>query len=107
MGMNQDALMIVRAQMSSRIDMIADLTSSRSPDEILHQLEQMRHLAIEYNMMTLAALTGQLERALCDSHGRVTIRSFVNAMHDALGCDDADPSVAAALYASVGQRLYG
>jgi hypothetical protein len=107
MGANQDALMMVKAQMSRRIDMIAAAKNGKSPHAILNQLEEMRHQAMAHDMITLAGLAGQLERALCGKQGCVTISSYISAMHDALGCDDADPSTAAALYASVGQRLYG
>ncbi len=93
--------------MSRRVDIIVHTARGGSSKTLFDQLEEIRHLAIGYDMTVLAGLVGQLERALADTPGHVTISSFVGAFYDAIGCDNADPSIAAALYGSVGSRLHG
>ncbi len=106
MGINQDAMLMVKARMSADIDRIEQSLASGRPD-ILSCAEDLRHSAIDHDLMVLATITAQFERAIADGTGRIMSRVWVDALRDALGCEDADDETASMLSALVGQRLYG
>jgi predicted transposase YbfD/YdcC len=106
MGINQDAMLMVKARISGDIDAIEQsLLTGRA--SVLNQAEDLRHLALDYNLVVLATITAQFERAIADGTGRIMSAIWVDALRDALGCGRADDETASALSALVGQRLYG
>jgi hypothetical protein len=107
MGINQDALMIVRAQMIDRIDVLARAAGRVRSEQLMTQIDDIRSHARDCGMTVLAGLADQLQRGMGGARGSVTISAYVDAMRDAVRCDNADATMMASLHASVGQRLYG
>lgn len=94
------------ARISADIDQIEQsLVSGRG--SVLREAEDLRHTAMDYNLLVLATITTQFERAVANGTGQIMSRVWVDALRDALGCGRADDETASTLCALVGQRLYG
>lgn len=107
MGINQDALLTIKAQLCERIDMIAQDVSHVPAARLVQQIDDIRRTARIYGINAVADLAHSLESAMAQSEGAVTVLPYLEAMRDAAGCDNADASVSTAFLASVNQRLYG
>ena len=107
MGINQDALLTIRAQLCDRIDRIAQELSHVPAARLVQQVDDIRRTARDYGMAVVADLAHALESAMARSDGAITILPYLDAMRDATGCESADPAIANAYLASVSQRLHG
>jgi hypothetical protein len=107
MGINQDALMSVKAQLCEQIDRIASELSHMSPASVVKQIDDIRRIARDYGMTPVAELAHNLESAMARSEGAVTVLPYLDAMRDATGSDNVDPHTTSAWLASVNRRLHG
>jgi hypothetical protein len=107
MGIAQDNLMAIKAQLSAQIEQLTAHASSLSASEIAAQVDLIRRSARDHGLSALADVSHGLESALARSDSLVMIRSWLETMKEAVGCDPCDPSMSQALLASIGRRLYG
>ena len=107
MGINQDALLLVKAQLCERIDRIAEGLSHFPAAHLVQQIDDIRRTARDYGMTAVADIAHGLESAMAQSEGAITVLPYLEAMRDATGCENADASISVAFLASVNQRLYG
>ncbi len=107
MGINQDALLTIKAQLCDGIDQIAGDLSHVPAARLVQQVDDIRRTARTYGFAVVADLAHALESAMARSSGAITILPYLDAMRDATGCESADPAIANAYLASVSQRLHG
>ncbi len=107
MGIAQDNLMTVKAQLSAKIVQLSERAPHLSVSEIAVQVDVIRRSARDQGLPALADISHGLESALARSDSQVMIRSWLETMQEAVGCDPCDPSLSTALLASLGRRLYG
>lgn len=107
MGINQDALLTIKAQLSDRIDRIAEQIGHMPAGRLTHEIDDIRRMARDYGFQAVADLAHALESAMAQSEGSVTVLPYLDSMRDAVGCDALDDSTGASFLAVVNQRLYG
>jgi hypothetical protein len=107
MGIAQDNLMTVKAQLSAQIEQLSERAPRLSASEIAAQVDLIRRSARDQGLPALADISHGLESALARSDSLVMIRSWLETMQEAVGCDPFDQSMSQALLASIGRRLYG
>ncbi len=107
MGVNQDALMTVKAQLCERIDRIAGEVGHMSAARIAGEVDGIRRTATDYGIDSIADLAHALESAMAQSGSVMAIHSYLDAMRAATECERIDHATASQFMASVGQRLYG
>lgn len=107
MGINQDALLTVKAQLCERIDRIAGEASHMTLARIADEIDNIRRTATSYGIDSVADLAHALESAMAQSGSMVAIHSYLEAMRAATECDRVDHAAASTFMASVNQRLYG
>jgi hypothetical protein len=106
MGMKQDGLMMVKAQIFDRLDAMTANIGRVSSRALLDHIDDIRHTAQTHGLDGVASIAVHLERAMAGGGGLETIRPYADAMRDAMGCQNLDPTATATLLASIGQRLY-
>ncbi len=107
MGLNADTKAVVRAQLAQRIDTLGRELSHLSQSRIAFAVDDIRRDARSAQLDTLATLASGLERAMATSGGTAFIMPYLEAMGDALDCDNLPSAAQASLLASVGVRLHG
>jgi hypothetical protein len=107
MGINQDGLLTIKAQLLGRIEAISDNLGQFAPAQLAHEMDAIRRTARDYGFEALADMAYATERAIARSEGLTNLRPLVDSMHEALGCDMAHPHLAETFLAMVNTRLYG
>jgi hypothetical protein len=107
MGMNQDALLTVRAQLCDRIDRIAEHVGRTPSGRLAQEIDDIRRQARDYGLAAVADLAHGLESALARSEGAITVLPYLELMRDAVGCDPLDAQASQTFLAMVNQRLRG
>lgn len=98
---------MVRAALADKVDTLARELPRLSPTHMAYAVDDIRREAHGYRLDTLATLASRLERAIATSSSAAVILPYLEAMGDALDCDDVPPARQAALLASVSLRLHG
>lgn len=98
---------IVRAALAEKVDTLARELPRLTPVRMAYAVDDIRREAHGYRLDTLATLASRLERALARSTSAAVVLPYLEAMGDALECDDVAPARQAALLASVSLRLHG
>lgn len=107
MGMGADARLVVKAELSNRIDRLAMELPHMTTSSLAFAVDEIRRTAASHDLRPLAELARGLENAISESSGATMVLPFLEAMSDAVTCESIDPSVAASFLASVGLRLHG
>jgi hypothetical protein len=107
MGVNQDGLLTLRAQLASQLDQMSEHASQLPLAQLVSEVDSFRRTARDMGFAAAADLAHGLETALARSGGKITIQPFVDTMRDAIGCDSVDPNQMEALLAMASRRLYG
>jgi hypothetical protein len=107
MGINQDMLLTIKAQLCERIEQIADQVGHIAPGKLAFEIDDIRRIARDYGMAPLAEIAHGLESAMARSEGAITVLPFLDSMRDAIGCDRIDCNAAQTYLAMVNQRLCG
>jgi hypothetical protein len=107
MGMGADARLVVKAELSSRIDSLAKALPQMTASSLASAVDDIRRVATNHDLRALAELARGLENAIAESSGATMVLPFLEAMSDAVTCESIDPAVAASFLASVGLRLHG
>ena len=107
MAIESDALLSVRAELCDRIDALAEQVLRIRSGQIAHAVDEIRRTAREYGLDAVADMAHSLESAMAGADGAVTVRSYLDAMREMIGCEALAPDAAQAWLASINQRLYG
>ncbi len=107
MGLGAVAKLAVRADLCDRIDALARELPHLSASKLAFAVDDIRRIARDNGLGPLAELARGLEHAIADSGGSTAVLSFLEAMGDAVGCEQVDPATAQSYLASVGLRLHG
>lgn len=105
MRQEEEAVMIVRAELSRRLFALQQLSGTRRPREFSEAVQQMRDIATAYQFLPVVRLAEALERVpLCPESAR-SIDLFLDRMHDAIACDRRDRRAGEAMLASISVRM--
>jgi hypothetical protein len=107
MGINQDAMMVIKSQLCDRIDHILGDLATWSPRGLADEINDIRQVAQDCGLVPLAELARGLGRSLFGSDASVTIRPFLETMREAAGCERIDQAAAQSFLASISRRLHG
>lgn len=99
MRSQRDAMMVVRADLCERVEQLRLVAGHIGAADFERRLEGIRSTASAYGLapvasLAAAVLAGGAPRAL-----------YFERMHDAIGCERADPAAEQAILASVCVRL--
>lgn len=107
MGIAKDALMLVQAQLSERIDMLAAELSRLPLSRLAHEVDALRQVAEANGLASVVEIAHRLESELATSRSALIAGSFLEAMRDAVGCEPLDEGASRTYLAAINQRLYG
>ncbi len=107
MGINQDAVAMIRTQLCSRIDQIAEGMAHIPAAKLAGEIDDIRRIASNYGLVVVADIAHGLESALSRSDGAITILPFLESMRDAVGCDRLEPLASETFLTMVNLRLHG
>jgi len=100
---NRDAMMVVRAELSDRLEQLR--RHAAGPD-FGRSLEGIRLLAGAYGLTPVARLAEALQRATAEERpGGCPVALYVERLRDAIGCERLDEEASQAMLASVTVRL--
>jgi hypothetical protein len=105
MGINQDNMLAVRAQLCDRIDRIADQVGRIQPGRLVQEIDDIRRTARDFGLQPVADLAHGLESALARSEGAVTVLPYLDVMRDAVALEACDVAASQSFLAMVNQRL--
>lgn len=109
MRMEQDAMMLVRADLCERLDLLRTLAGRASARDFTESVESIRRLAAAYGMAPVVALAEALERAVGErgarGHRDCPTALYLSRLQDAIGCERLDAAAGEAMLASVSVRL--
>jgi len=111
MGLDNDGLMIIRAELSDQLDALRLTSFQANPVQFLMRLEAIRKTAQESRFEAVAEIASAFEavmQGVIDGSGAGgVIESFAGILEDAIGCKQLEASVAQSLLANVSLRLRG
>ena len=104
----QDSMMVVRADLCERLDVLRTLTRRCSTRDYLSRVESIRTLAAAYGLTPVVRVA---EAGFYGFHGLLGAQDrghaglYLARLQDAIGCDRLDDEASQALLASVSVRL--
>ena len=104
MRADQDAIMLVRADLCERLATIQALSKRLSARDFAENVEGLRRLAAAYGLTPVVRLAEALERAAAEGAACPTAL-YLARLQDAIGCERLDEEASQALLASVSVRL--
>jgi hypothetical protein len=104
MRAEQDAMMLVRADLCERLAAIQALSKRISARAFAENVEGLRRVAAAYGLTPVVRLAEALEHAAAGDPGCPTAL-YLARLQDAIGCERMDEEVSQALIASVSVRL--
>jgi hypothetical protein len=99
MSDNRDAMMVVRAELSDRLERLRRLADRGAASEFEQRVEGIRSLAGAYGLSPVARLAEALQR------GGAPRALYYERLKDAIGCERADEAATQAMLASISVRL--
>ncbi|HEY0112402.1 MAG TPA: hypothetical protein VGB59_04540 [Allosphingosinicella sp.] len=101
----EDAMMVVRAELCDRLGRLQAPGKRLSEREFAENVGGLKRLAAVYGLTPVVRLADALERSMAEE-GRGCPRSlYLGRMQDAIGCEAAGDGAAEAMLASVSVRL--
>ena len=111
MGLDQDRLMMVRAELSEQLSLLRLTSFDANPVQFLMRLERIRKTAADQRFAAVAEIAAVFEAAMQKVIERggsaAVIGNFTNILDDAIGCREIKASPANAMLANVALRLHG
>ena len=107
MSMGTDCRAEARTALAAQIETIGREFAHMTPVRFAFAIDDIRRDARRHRFESVAALASGLERAMATSGGSAVVLPFLEAMGDAVDCDDDQPASTRAWLGSVGARLYG
>ena len=110
MRTEQDAMMLVRADLCERLASLRALSGRRPCGDFAARVDGIRRIAAAYGLEPVARLAAALERAVGESAGQdprcCPTALYLSRLEDAIGCERLDEAASEAILASVSVR-YG
>jgi hypothetical protein len=106
MGKDDQALMVVRAELCGRVDRLQRLPSGETRRKLHQGLNEIRLLSAAYGLPLAARLAAALQRDLAEPRD-CSVPLYLERLRDAIGCERADEEAGSAMLASVAVRLAG
>ena len=104
MRADQDAIMLVRADLCERLAVIRTLSKRLSARDFADNVEGLRRIAAAYGLIPVVRLAEALERAAADGEACPTAL-YLARLQEAIGCERLDEEASQAFLASVSVRL--
>jgi hypothetical protein len=105
----QDAMMLVRAELCERLAGLQSFSAKIGSHDFARSLSAIRTLAAAYGLFPVVRLTEALEIALAENRARLgsgcATALYLDRLQDAIGCSRTDEQVSQAMIASVSVRL--
>jgi hypothetical protein len=105
----QDAMMLVRAELCERLAGLQAFSARIGSHDFARSLSAIRTLAASYGLLPVVRLAEALERALAEDLARpgrgCATSLYLDRLQDAIGCSRTDDQVSEAMIASVSVRL--
>ena len=107
MRADQDAMMLVRADLCERLERLRRLAAQRQQARCDDTIAGIRELARAYGLSPVVNVATALEQAMhrSDSAGPCQSALYLERLQDAIGCSRFDEEASAALIASVSVRF--
>ena len=102
-----DAMMVVRAELSRRLALLQRMVKTLSEREFAENVEGLRRLAAVYGLTPVVRVAEALERAVAEDRRACPRALYLSRLQDAIDCDRSGESAAEAMLASVSVRLCG
>lgn len=110
MRYDQDAMMLVKAELCDRLERLRAMSHRLSAAEFADRVGGMRGLAAAYGMTPVVRLAEALEAAVGTSARdlrKCPTALYLGRLQDAIGCETNDEQASQAMLASVSVRLSG
>jgi hypothetical protein len=103
---DESAIMVVRAELCERLDMLRIYSARQDPRDFARTVGGISQLAAAYGLHPVVRLADALERAARagTSGGRETAL-YLDRLQDAIGCTRVDEAASEAMIASVSVRF--
>jgi hypothetical protein len=106
MHAGNDAILLVRAELSERLESLRAQSRRASARDFTDAVETIRRIAAAYGLVPVARLAEALGHAAAD--GPACPRAlYLSRLQDAIGCERMDEAASEAMLASVSVRLCG
>ncbi|MEA3033128.1 MAG: hypothetical protein QOH86_1144 [Sphingomonadales bacterium] len=106
MHAGNDAILLVRADLSERLESLRAQSRRASARDFTDAVETIRRIAAAYGLVPVARLAEALGHAAAD--GPACPRAlYLSRLQDAIGCERMDEAASEAMLASVSVRLCG
>ena len=107
MRSEQDAMMVVRADLCERLEALRRYSRQQQATDFAETIAGMRLVAAAYGLTPVVRLSEALERAMlrADSSGSCQKALYLDRLEDAIGCGRLDDAASEAMIASVSVRF--
>lgn len=105
MRTDHDGIMLVRADLCERLDVMQTAMQRLTVRELMQQLGAIRTLALAYGLFPVAAVADALSRAIAAEPRGCPAGLYLDRLRDAIGCERMDAAAEQAMLASVSIRL--
>ena len=106
MRVEQDGMMLVRAELCDRLESLQLLTARQMGRDFTESVAGIRRLAAAYGLTPVVRLAEALERAAREPSGAACPTAlYLDRLQDAIGCHRYDEAAGEAMIASISVRL--
>lgn len=106
MRVEADAMMLVRADLCDRLEVLRHLSERARGDEFDRGVAGLRQLAAAYSLVPVVQLAEALERAgRTETPGGCRRALYLDRLQDAIGCTRLDEAAGQAMIASISVRF--
>ena len=105
MNYEQDGLLVVRAELSDRLDSLQRAAGRIGMRDFVQGLSTIRTLAAAYGLIPVVCLAEALERAVRAQPRNCPAGIYFERLRDAIGCTRVDEAAGEAMLASISVRL--
>jgi len=106
MRSEQEAIMVVRAELCDRLRSLQSYSDKQSARDFTESVIGIRRLAAAYGLTPVVRLAEALERAARESsEGGCPTALYLDRLQDAIGCQRMDDAASQAMIASVSVRF--
>ena len=102
---DQDGMLVVRAELSERLDSLQRAMAGASVRDFPQRIAAIRAMASAYGMIPVVCLCDALERAVRAQPRGCPAGLYFDRLRDAIGCQAQSESAGEALLASISIRL--
>jgi|SRR5205085_109384 len=105
MRTDPDGMLVVRADLCDRLDMLQKAAAKLTVREFMSQIGAIRTLALAYGLLPVAAIADALARAIAAEPRGCPAGLYFERLRDAVGCERLDEAAEQAMLASVSIRF--